>query len=175
MTRAYIGLGANLGDPGQQLHTALDLLDKEQQVTVVRVSPVYRSAPLGPAGQPDYFNAAAALETGLSALALLDVLQRVEQALGRKRGERWGPRVIDLDLLLYGDEMIDQPRLQVPHPELPQRNFVLQPLIDLCGAAFRLPGGAELGTLLNRCPGGSLARTGAMADYTSRDGAESGA
>ena len=64
MTRAYIGLGANLGDPGQQLHTALDLLDKEQQVTVVRVSPVYRSAPLGPAGQPDYFNAAAALETG---------------------------------------------------------------------------------------------------------------
>ncbi len=175
MTRAYIGLGANLGDPERQLHHALDLLDEEPRITVVRVSPVYRSAPLGPGGQPDYLNAAAALETELPALALLGVLQRIERALGRRRGERWGPRVIDLDLLLYGDETIDHPRLQVPHPELQQRNFVLQPLIDLCGAAFRLPGGAELGTLRDRCPGGGLARVSVIADYNSRDGAESGA
>ena len=175
MTRAFVGLGANLGDPEQQLRRALALLDREPQLAIAAVSPVYRSAPLGPAGQPDYLNAAAAVDTDLSAMDLLDRLQTVETALGRRRGERWGPRHIDLDLLLYGSEIINTPRLYVPHPELSQRNFVLQPLIDLCGSGFRLPGGAELGTLLEQCPGGSLERTGAILDSSGRDGAESGA
>ena len=175
MIRAYIGLGANLGDPTQQLQHALSLLDAEPGITISAVSPVYRSAPLGPPGQPDYLNAAAAVDTGLQPLELLDVLQQVEQTLGRERGERWGPRIIDLDLLLYNSELIDDPRLSVPHPELARRNFVLQPLIDLCGAEFRLPGGAELGTLLTRCPGGSLTRTDITLGITDRDGLESGA
>ena len=175
MTRAYVGLGANLGDPQQQLERALELLIGETRVAIASVSPVYRSAPLGPTGQPDYLNAAAAVDTDLAALELLARLQAIEEALGRRRGERWGPRLIDLDLLLFGDEIIDEPRLQVPHPELSQRNFVLQPLIDLCGNRFRLPGGAELGTLLTRCPGGELARIGRVADSIGRDGVESGA
>ena len=175
MIRAYIGLGANLGDPEQQLRRALQLLDTMAGITIRTVSPTYRSAPLGPPGQPDYLNATAALDTGLQPLALLDALQAVERTLGRERGERWGPRRIDLDLLLYDGEIIDDPRLSVPHPELAQRNFVLQPLIDLCGAEFRLPGGAELGTLLTRCPGGSLRRTDITLDDTDRDGLESGA
>jgi 2-amino-4-hydroxy-6-hydroxymethyldihydropteridine diphosphokinase len=175
VTRAYVGLGANLGDPQQQLERALELLKQDAKIAIAGVSPVYRSAPLGPTGQPDYLNAAAAVDTDLAALALLARLQATEEALGRQRGERWGPRLIDLDLLLFGNEIIDEPRLQVPHRELSQRNFVLQPLIDLCGNRFRLPGGAELGTLLTRCPGGELARIGRVADSIGRDGVESGA
>ena len=175
MTRAFVGLGANLGDPEHQLRRALALLDREPQVAVAAVSALYRSAPLGPAGQPDYVNAAAALDTDLSAVDLLDRLLDIEKALGRRRGERWGPRHIDLDLLLYGSEIIDTPRLRVPHPELAQRNFVLQPLIDLCGSGFRLPGGAELGTLLQQCPGGRLERREAMPASSGRYEAESGA
>ena len=175
MTRAYVGLGANLGNPQQQLERALDLLNRDTKIAIARVSPVYRSAPLGPTGQPDYLNAAAAVDTDLAALALLARLQATEEALGRQRGERWGPRLIDLDLLLFGNEIIDDPRLHVPHRELAQRNFVLQPLIDLCGSRFRLPGGAELGTLLARCPGGELARIGELAVSLGRDGVESGA
>ena len=175
MTRAYVGLGANLGDPEQQLRRALELLDREPRTAIAGVTAVYRSAPLGPAGQPDYFNAAAAVDTDLPALELLERLQVIEELLGRQRGERWGPRHIDLDLLLYGSEIIDEPRLRVPHPELPQRNFVLQPLIDLCGAGFRLPGGEELGTLLARCPGGGLARIGTVFEGSGHDEVESGA
>jgi 2-amino-4-hydroxy-6-hydroxymethyldihydropteridine diphosphokinase len=175
VTRAYVGLGANLGDPEQQLQRALALLDREPLVAVAAVSAVYRSAPLGPAGQPDYLNAAAAVDTDLPAIDLLDRLQAVEKALGRRRGERWGPRHIDLDLLLYGSETINTPRLCVPHSQLSQRNFVLQPLIDLCGSGFRLPGGTELGTLLEQCPGGSLERTGTILHSNGRDRAESGA
>jgi 2-amino-4-hydroxy-6-hydroxymethyldihydropteridine diphosphokinase len=175
VTRAFVGLGANLGDPEQQLQHALARLEREPQIAIASLSSLYRSAPLGPAGQPDYLNAVAAIDTDLAAIELLDRLQGIENALGRRRGERWGPRVIDLDLLLYGSEIIDEPRLRVPHPELPQRNFVLQPLIELCGAGFRLPGGAELGTLLARCPDGGLARIGKILDSSERDGVESGA
>jgi len=175
VSRAYIGLGANLGDPEQQLQRAAASLHNHADISCVAASPIYRSAPLGPEGQPDYLNAVIALDTTLQPLALLDVLQGVEDALGRQREERWGPRLIDLDLLIYGEQQINHERLVVPHPEIARRNFVLEPLIDILGPRFRLPGGEELDTLLTRCPGGRLARTSSKLDYRADHGLESGA
>lgn len=130
--RAYIGLGSNLDDPKQQLQQALEGLRQVPESRLTAVSRFYRSKPMGPADQPDYVNAVVMFDTCLAPLALLDALQAIEQAQGRVReGERWGPRTLDLDLLLYGPEVIDLPRLQVPHPGIIQRSFVLQPLFDL--------------------------------------------
>lgn len=159
MTRSFVGLGANLADPGRQLALAVGALAGSQGIRLVAVSPVYRSAPLGPGGQPDYLNAIVELDTSLAPLELLELLQAVEIRQGRQRRERWGPRTIDLDILLYGEQQIELPRLQVPHPQLTRRNFVLQPLCDLCGPDYVLPGGAVLGTLVARCEGGELTRT----------------
>jgi 2-amino-4-hydroxy-6-hydroxymethyldihydropteridine diphosphokinase len=130
--RAYIGLGSNLDDPLQQLQRAIAALRRIPESRLTAVSPLYRSKPMGPANQPDYLNAVAMFDTCLEPLALLDALQTIEQQQGRVRtGEHWGPRTLDLDLLLYGSEVIDLPRLQVPHPEITRRGFVLCPLSDL--------------------------------------------
>lgn len=130
--RAYIGLGSNLDDPSRQLHQAIAALQQIPESRLTARSRFYRSKPMGPADQPDYVNAVAMFDTCLEPLALLDALQAIEQQQGRVRdGERWGPRTLDLDLLLYGPEVIDLPRLQVPHPGLTRRSFVLQPLFDL--------------------------------------------
>ncbi len=130
--RAYIGLGSNLDEPLQQLQQAIIALQQIPDSRLTARSRFYRSKPMGPADQPDYVNAVAMFDTCLEPLALLDALQAIEQQQGRVRdGERWGPRTLDLDLLLYGPEAIDLPRLQVPHPGLTQRSFVLQPLFDL--------------------------------------------
>jgi 2-amino-4-hydroxy-6-hydroxymethyldihydropteridine diphosphokinase len=133
---AYVGLGANLGDPPQQLREALKLLDAADEVEVVRVSTFYRNPPLGPADQPWYVNAAARLRTRLAAEELLRLLQQVEAAMGRVRGPRWGPRTIDLDLLLYNGEVIFTPHLVVPHPEMHRRGFVLAPLAEIAPQAW---------------------------------------
>lgn len=164
MIRCFVGLGANLADPERQLALAVSTLVGFPEIRLTAVSPVYRSAPLGPPGQPDYLNAVAELETTLAPLELLDVLQAAETRQGRQRGERWGPRTIDLDILLYGDQRIELPRLQVPHPQLARRNFVLQPLCDLCGSDYVLPDGVVLGTLVARCEGGELTRTAITLD-----------
>lgn len=162
MVRAYVGLGANLGDPRRQVESALGALGRLGASRRGPVSPPYRSAPLGPADQPDYLNAVVVLDTVLAPLPLLDALQAIESAAGRIRGRRWGPRRLDLDLLLYGDRRIDEARLTVPHPGLATRAFVLYPLVDLCGRHFRLPCGTDLGTLLDSCPGPTPARQGWM-------------
>jgi 2-amino-4-hydroxy-6-hydroxymethyldihydropteridine diphosphokinase len=133
---AYVGLGANLGDPRQQLREALKRLNAADEVEVVRVSSFYRNPPLGPADQPWYVNAAARLRTRLSAEELLRLLQQVEAAMGRVRGPRWGPRPIDLDLLLYNGEVIFTPNLVVPHPEMHRRAFVLAPLAEIAPQAW---------------------------------------
>lgn len=153
MRPCFLGLGANLGEPRRQLESAVEALEGLRRCRLLSVSPVYRSAPLGPRDQPDYLNAAARLDTELSPHDLLTTLQALETAAGRVRGRRWGPRTLDLDLLLYGRERMETPDLTLPHPGIPDRMFVLQPLIDLCGRHFRLPCGAELGTLLDSCPG----------------------
>lgn len=144
--RAYIGLGSNLENPRVQVETALDELNQLPGTRLLAASSLYQSRPLGPP-QPDFINAVAELETTLSALALLDQLQALEQRHQRVRRERWGPRTLDLDLLLYGDCGIDHPRLQVPHPELARRNFVLYPLAELA-PELTLPTGTPLAALL---------------------------
>lgn len=146
---AYIGLGSNLHRPAQQLRAALQELDDLPGTRLIRHSTLFESTPLGPPGQPDYVNAVAMLATSLDAHSLLDRLQAVEQRHGRERGERWGPRTLDLDLLLYGEDRIDSPRLQVPHPQMLQRAFVLVPLFELA-PELELPG---LGPLADAMPG----------------------
>ncbi len=132
---AYIGLGANLGDPARQLQEALALLAAAGGVEVLRISGFYRNPPLGPQDQPWYVNAAAEVRTSLPALELLRLLGRIEDALGRVRGQKWGPRVIDLDLLLYGGETISGPELVVPHPGMHRQAFVLEPLAEIAAEA----------------------------------------
>lgn len=130
---AYVGLGANLGDPQQALRAALDALTRLPQTRVLRSSRLWRSAPVD-AGGPDYVNAVAEVETRLSAPELLAQLQAIEQAAGRKRQYRNAPRTLDLDLLLYGDARIDSATLTVPHPRMRERAFVLLPLQELAPA-----------------------------------------
>jgi 2-amino-4-hydroxy-6-hydroxymethyldihydropteridine diphosphokinase len=126
MTRAYVGLGANLGEREETIRAAVAELPD-----VVAVSPLRETDPVGVTDQPRFLNGVAALETELAPRELLDVLLAVERRLGRERRERWGPRAIDLDLLLYGDEVIDEDGLKIPHPRLHERRFVLEPLADL--------------------------------------------
>ena len=132
MTRAYVGLGANLGDRERTLHAAVDALAAADGVEVAAVSTLRETEPVGVGEQPRFLNGAVALDTSLPARGLLDLLLAVEQRFGRVRvsGEH-GPRTLDLDLLLYGDEQIDEPGLNVPHPQLHERRFVLEPLAEL--------------------------------------------
>jgi len=147
-TRAYVGLGANLGDRSAMLRAALEQLDAEPGVRVVAVSTVRETEPVGYLDQPQFLNAAAAIDTDLPPRELLDRLLGIERRLGRTReGPRFGPRTIDLDLLLYGDERVDEPGLAVPHPRLHERLFVLEPLSDL-DATLIVPGKGPLSEIL---------------------------
>ena len=129
--RAYIGLGANLADREGTIEQAVGLLGAEPGIEVVSVSSLRETEPWGRVAQPAFVNGAVAVETTLEPRALLGVLLDVERRLGRVRDERWGPRTIDLDLLLYGDVVLDEPGLTVPHPRLHERAFALEPLLDL--------------------------------------------
>lgn len=131
MTRAYLALGGNLGDVAQAFRAALDALRAHPDVEVLRESPVYRTPPWGKTDQPDFFNMAAEVETSLSAHELLDLCLAIERASGRVRDERWGPRNIDLDVIAFGDAVISDERLTVPHPHAHERAFVLAPLADI--------------------------------------------
>lgn len=130
---AYVGVGSNLSDPAAQVRAGIGALGQVAQTRVSRVSRLYRCAPWGVAEQPEFVNAVAAIETRLEPLALMQALLGIERACGRERiaGRRWGPRLIDLDLLLYADREIDAPGLRVPHPHLHERAFVLLPLADV--------------------------------------------
>lgn len=137
---AYVGLGANLDDPVQQVRRACDELSSIPSTRVLARSPLYKSAPLGPQDQPDYINAVAALQTTLDPLALLAVLRDIEVRHGRRRdGTRWGPRPLDLDILLYGETVQATPELTLPHPSLHERGFVLYPLFDVA-PELEIPG-----------------------------------
>jgi 2-amino-4-hydroxy-6-hydroxymethyldihydropteridine diphosphokinase len=153
--RSFIALGSNLDDPLRQLQRAVAALAALPDCRLGQVSPYYRNPAVGPGPQPDFINAVAELLTALDADALLTQLQRIETAQGRTRDVRWGPRTLDLDLLLYGDSIIDTPRLQVPHPRMLQRNFVLHPLHDIAPALI-LPDGSSLDARLDCCPNRGL-------------------
>lgn len=142
MTLAYVGLGANLGDREAAIRRAAEL------VGAVRLSPIVETEPWGYTDQPRFLNAAAEVETQLSARAFLELLLDVERRLGRERsGPRFGPRTIDLDLLLYGEERISEPGLEVPHPRLHERLFVLEPLAALA-PALKIPGNGTVSEAL---------------------------
>lgn len=158
MERVYVGLGSNLAEPLQQLRSALAALGELPQTALVAHSSIYASDPLGPPDQPRYVNAVAALDTELQPWELLDALQRIEQEQGRvRKAERWGPRTLDLDILLFGDRLIDDERLCVPHYHMHARPFVLYPLAELA-AELQLPDGRSLTTLLAACPFTGLER-----------------
>jgi 2-amino-4-hydroxy-6-hydroxymethyldihydropteridine diphosphokinase len=156
MTRVYVGIGSNLQQPIQQVRQALQALAYLPATRLIAQSRLYRSAPLGPQDQPNYINAVAALDTTLTSSELLHMLHGIEQAQGRVRdGSRWGPRTLDLDILLFGDECINQPQLVVPHPGLYERNFVLYPLSEIAPELV-IPGRGALSDLLAQCPATGL-------------------
>ena len=150
MARAFIGLGANLGDREVAVRRALEALEAHDDVELLAVSRMRETDPVGFVDQPRFVNAACAVDTTLSPHALLDVLLGIERSLGRRRGgERYGPRTIDLDLLVYGAEVVDEPGLRVPHRRLHERRFVLEPLLDL-DPDLVVPGRGRVDELLAR-------------------------
>ncbi|MCE4056782.1 2-amino-4-hydroxy-6-hydroxymethyldihydropteridine diphosphokinase [Pseudomonas sp. Au-Pse12] len=151
MERVYIGMGSNLAAPEAQLRSAIEALAQLPESRLHGVSAFYQSDSLLP-GQPRYTNAVAALDSNLAPLALLDALQAIENQQGRERNERWGPRTLDLDILLFGDRLIDEPRLKVPHYHMQARAFVLYPLAELAPADLLLADGRSLQALLAACP-----------------------
>ncbi|EEX38361.1 MULTISPECIES: 2-amino-4-hydroxy-6-hydroxymethyldihydropteridine diphosphokinase [Vibrio] len=149
MTIAYIAVGSNLAEPILQAKQAIEALKQLPQSQFIAASSLYSSTPMGPQDQPEYINAVVVIDTQLSPLALLDCTQAIEQEQGRERkAERWGPRTLDLDILLYGDEIIDSPRLTVPHYGMKVREFVLYPL-DEIAPDLSLPDGTKLSDLLS--------------------------
>lgn len=154
---SYIALGSNLGNPRHQLERALEALAKLPQSRLRARSAWYQSKAVGPGEQPDYLNGVVLIETSLEPDTLLDHLQAIEAAQGRTRGERWAARTLDLDILLYGERVIDSERLQIPHPRMAERNFVLYPLADI-SPDLLLPSGVSLASLLRRCPTDGLKR-----------------
>lgn len=155
MTTAYIGLGSNLDEPRLQLRSAIAELQQLDVMKLVAVSPLYASSPMGPQDQPDYVNAVAAVETSLTPHTLLKRLQLLEQQHGRQRLRHWGERTLDLDILLFGEEMLDDADLTLPHPGLTERNFVVYPLADIA-PNIEIPGQGALSQILARVPRGDL-------------------
>ncbi len=152
---AYIGLGSNLEAPVEQIKTALTDLQSLPATQLLKTSSLYASPPMGPQDQPDYINAVALLDTSLSAHDLLDALQAIEQQHGRQRKRHWGERTLDLDILLYGQQMIEDERLSVPHLGLTQRAFVVHPLLEIAGD-MPIPGQGSLQVIASRCSRGAL-------------------
>jgi len=147
---AYIGIGSNLDDPERQVRRAIEALASMPETRFVRASRLYRTAPWGRTDQPAFVNAAAEIATTLSPRALLDALLAIERAQGRHRdGTRWGPRTLDLDVLIYGDRVVDEPGLAIPHPHLADRAFVLLPLADI-DPALHVPGKGRISELLRK-------------------------
>lgn len=156
MNTCFIGIGSNLGDPIAQAKQAIAALEAICETQLVSVSSLYASKPMGPTDQPDYVNAVAKIETTLEPLALLDALQHIEQHQGRvRKAERWGPRTLDLDILLIDDLTIEHSRLTVPHYGMREREFVLYPLAEIT-SQLTLPDGTALEQLIKHCPRNGL-------------------
>jgi 2-amino-4-hydroxy-6-hydroxymethyldihydropteridine diphosphokinase len=159
--RAYIGIGSNLNDPAARVQAAFGELERLPATRLAARSSLYGSRPMGPADQPDYVNAVAGVDTRLPALELLLALAQIEDREGRSRGTaKWGPRTLDLDLLLYGEQCIATPVLTVPHPGLHARDFVLVPLAEIAGD-LDVPGHGLLSALSGCCEKHGLVRLGA--------------
>lgn len=152
MDSVFIGLGSNLDEPLLQLKKAVEHLKQVKNIELIKVSDFYASTPMGPQDQPDYINAVVEIKTSLTAEKLLDELQHIESKQGRVRKQRWGARTLDLDILLYGNDVINTERLTVPHSGISERNFVLYPLHDLVNNDFVIPQLGNISQLLTACP-----------------------
>ena len=165
---AYIGLGSNLDHPPRQIRNAMHALDDLPRTRVVEDSGLFLSKPMvppaGPITQPDYYNAVAKIETQLGAYELLEQLQQIERAQHRKRREHWGPRTIDLDILMFDDLQINSERLSLPHPGITQREFVLYPLRNI-DDSLEIPGRGMLNDLIEHCPQNGLQYLGTIEGY----------
>lgn len=153
---AYVGVGSNLGDSRTHVLSAFAALAIVPETRLVARSRLYRTRPFGPVQQGDFINAAAGLLTSLDATQLLGEIRRIEAAAGRVRAERWGPRVLDLDLLVFGDQNILTPELTVPHPGITSRGFVLAPLADIA-PTLHVPGAGRVDSLLRAVPDDGIA------------------
>jgi len=153
----YIAVGSNLDNPVRQVRLGFEAMAALPETTLVAASSLYANPPIGPPDQPDYINAVVRLRTTLLPTVLLDALKALEQAAGRRAGRPWGERVLDLDILTYGERCIRQDRLRVPHPEIARRRFVLEPWLEIAPEA-RLPDGARLADLLAQAPPHRLTR-----------------
>jgi len=158
--KAFVGLGANLGEPETQVRRAITALEAIPKTRLLAASSLYRSAPVGVGEQPDFINAVAEIETGLGARALLDELLAIEARFGRRRDFPGAPRTLDLDLLLYGDQVIAELELVVPHPRMHERAFVLAPLAEIASPAI-VPGKGAVAALLASCANQKVEKLGA--------------
>ncbi|UDI79116.1 2-amino-4-hydroxy-6-hydroxymethyldihydropteridine diphosphokinase [Staphylococcus taiwanensis] len=131
MVKAYLGLGSNIGDRAQQLQEAIEIIDSMEDIVVTQISPIYETAPVGYTEQPNFLNLCLEIETELEPQTLLNRCLETEQRLHRVRDIRWGPRTLDVDILLYGDRIIEKDNLEIPHPRMSERAFVLTPLNDI--------------------------------------------
>lgn len=165
-TPAYVAIGSNLDDPQAQVQRTFDALSKVTGSRLIARSRLFRTRPLGPQDQPDFVNAAAGMLTTLSAHAFLLELQQIERLMGKQAPtQRWGARRIDLDLIVFGDQSHDEPDLQVPHPGVSSRNFVLYPLLDIA-PALSIPGQGRVHELAQRVSGDGIAPLlGDLTDY----------
>jgi 2-amino-4-hydroxy-6-hydroxymethyldihydropteridine diphosphokinase len=161
--RAYVGLGGNLGDPQSAMGAALAMLHADDDIDILRVSSLYRTPPWGLVDQPDFLNAVAEIETTLAPRLLLDACLAAERALKRVRNERWGPRAIDLDVLIYGDLSIHEDGLTVPHPRIAERAFVLVPLLEI--APRLMIGGRPLDAALQTLDTSGIQRLDTSTDW----------
>ena len=153
MFEIYIGLGSNLENPKEQIRQAKLTIASQDHITEIKFSSLYVSPPMGPQDQPDYVNAVMRAKTDLTAIELLRVLQKIENDQGRvRKGERWGARTLDLDLLLYADQQIQHPDLIVPHIGLSERAFVLYPLQEIAPEGLVIPGKGTIAELVSQCP-----------------------
>lgn len=153
---AYIGIGSNLGDSVARVQAAFEALARVERTQLIARSSLYRTRPFGPVAQGDFVNAVAGVLTQLTASELLAALRSIESAAGRVRTERWGPRTLDLDLLVYGDRRIAEPDLTVPHPGIAERGFVLRPLNDVA-PTLDVPGVGRVQELLRKLPDDGIA------------------
>ena len=144
--RVFLGLGSNLGEPRRNILRAVDLLREQSQCEAAQLSPLYVTPPMGGVTQPDFINAALEIYTPLAPLDLLEICKAIEQDMGREQSVRWGPRLIDIDILLYADRIIDEPNLSIPHIGLGERSFVLYPLADL-DSQLVIPGSGPINQL----------------------------
>jgi len=158
MTTAYIGLGSNLSEPIEQVKNAVKQIEKIAQSQVTAVSSLYLSKPMGPQDQDDYINAIIALNTSLSAIELLNALQAIENEAGRVRKEnRWGARILDLDIILFGNEVINSERLTIPHYGMEEREFVLLPLVEIA-PSLQLPNGKSVKLLSQKIANNAMVK-----------------